>query len=86
MLGIGTSTLHLHLCMPFNAVGVGQNHPPRGIDNETGTTGTILPSSLPRQGKVGSAVNTPNLGMPLIHGRELEKLNTPSRQCYRMGI
>ena len=49
--------------MPFNAVGVGQNHPSFCIDNETRTTGTILPSSLPRQGKVGSAVNTPNLGV-----------------------
>ena len=61
VLGVATSALYLHLCVPFNAVGIRQNHPALGIDHETGAAGTVLPSSLPGKGKVGSTVNTPDL-------------------------
>ena len=47
--------------MPFDAVGIGQDDPPLGIDHETGTAGTVLPSPLPRQRKVRGAVDAPNL-------------------------
>ena len=61
VLGIAASALYFHLRVPFNAVGIGQNHPPLGIDHETRTAGTVLPSPLPRQRKVRGAVDAPNL-------------------------
>ena len=61
VFSIAASALDFHLRVPFDAVGIGQDDPPLGIDHETGTAGTVLPSPLPRQRKVRGAVDAPNL-------------------------
>jgi hypothetical protein len=68
VFGIAASALYFHLRVPFDAVGIGQNHPPLGVDHEPGPAGTVLPSPLPWQRKVGGAVDAPNLSVPRKFG------------------
>ena len=93
VFGIAASALYFHLRVPFDAVGIGQNHPPLGIDHETGPAGTVLPSPLPWQRKVGGAVDAPNLSVPrkfgsrwvdVVHRWQREDF-LPVRELFRPG-